>query len=68
VSKEFIVKPYKAGNRENTVKFVEELKQMNRHPKMLLIGDGASYHRKEKMHQPLMRGWKTRVNHRQNVP
>jgi len=68
VSKEFIVKPYKAGNRENTVKFVEELKQTNRHQKMLLIWDGASYHRDEKMHQPLMRGWKTRVNHRQNVP
>ena len=44
VSQEFIVKPYKAGNGENTVKFVEELKRMNPQQKILLIWDGASYH------------------------
>jgi hypothetical protein len=31
---------------------------------MLLIWDNASYHRRDgKMHQPLMRGGKTTVNH-----
>ncbi len=60
------MKPYKAGNKLNTGKFVEELKQMNRHQKMLLIWDGASYPRDEKMHQLLMMGGKTTVNHRQN--
>jgi len=36
---------------------------MNRHRKMLLIWDNASYYRDQKMHPPLMRGGKTTVNH-----
>ena len=55
VSQEFIVKPYKAGNGENTVKFVEELKRMNPQQKILLIWDGASYHRGQEMQQLLAR-------------
>jgi hypothetical protein len=57
------VKPYKAGNGENTVKVIEELKQMNPHQKMLLMWDGACYQRGQEMQQLLMRGDKTRVNH-----
>ena len=50
-----MVKPYKAGNGENTGKLVEGLKKMNPHQEMLLIGDGASYHRGQAMQQLLMR-------------
>ena len=49
LNKEFIVSPYSAGNGENTVKFIELLKQKNPGKKLLLIWDGASYHRGESM-------------------
>jgi len=38
VNQEFIVKPYKAGNGENTVKFVEELKRMNPQQNLVNLG------------------------------
>lgn len=46
---EFIVFPYSSGNGENTVKFVEEIKNRHRHQQIMLIWDGASYHRGEEM-------------------
>jgi len=48
-TKEFIVHPYSAGNGENTVKFVQEIKTLHPEQKLLLIWDGASYHRGEEV-------------------
>ena len=48
-TKEFIVMPYKSGNGENTVKFVEKIKSRHLQQEMLLIWDGAAYHRGEEM-------------------
>ncbi|OJJ12530.1 hypothetical protein BI308_25625 [Roseofilum reptotaenium AO1-A] len=47
--KEFIVVPYKSGNGENTVQFVEKIKTRHFQEEILLIGDGAAYHRGEEM-------------------
>lgn len=55
LNQEFIVSPYSAGNGENTVKFIEELKKRNPQKKLLLIWDGASYHRGEIMQELLIR-------------
>jgi len=46
---EFILREYKSGNGENTIKFVKELQKINGSAKLLLIWDGASYHRGEEM-------------------
>ena len=46
---EFILIPYKTGNGELTVKFVKNLQAKNPEVKILLIWDGASYHRGEEM-------------------
>ena len=47
---EFIVIPYSSGNGDNTVNFVEHIKN-NLHPKqqVMFIWDGASYHKGECM-------------------
>jgi DDE superfamily endonuclease len=44
-TKEFIVEAYPAGNGESTVKFVKTLQRKYQHKKIVLIWDGASYHR-----------------------
>ena len=46
---EFIVFPYDSGNGKNTVKFVEEIKSRHPNQQIMLIWDGASYHRGEEM-------------------
>ena len=48
-TQEFIVVPYQRGNGENTVKFVEEINSRHPDQEILLIWDGASYHRGEEM-------------------
>jgi hypothetical protein len=48
-TKEFIVAPYSAGNGENTVKFIQEIKIYHPEQTLLLIWDGASYHRGEEV-------------------
>lgn len=48
-TKEFIVRKYPAGNGENTVKFVKDLQAKNPDRRLLIIWDGASYHRSEEM-------------------
>lgn len=48
-TKEFIVAPYSAGNGENTVKFIQKIKIYHPEQKLLLIWDGASYHRGEEV-------------------
>lgn len=54
-TKEFIVRPYSAGNGENTVKFLQELKSHHPEQKLLLIWDGATYHRGEELKKLLAR-------------
>jgi putative transposase len=44
-TKEFIIEAYPAGNGESTVKFVRNLQRRHQHKKIVLIWDGASYHR-----------------------
>ncbi len=39
--------PHDGGNGENTVAFIKNLPDLNRDKKLILIGDGASYHRNE---------------------
>lgn len=49
LTKEFILYPYPQGNGKNTVNFITQLQQRNPEAKILLIWDGASYHRGEEM-------------------
>ena len=44
-TKEFIIEAYPSGNGESTVKFVKNLQHRYQHKKIVLIWDGASYHR-----------------------
>jgi transposase len=44
-TKEFTIEAYSAGNGESTVKFVKNLQNKYPHQKIVLIWDGASYHR-----------------------
>lgn len=44
-TKEFIVQEESAGNGENTVAFIEHLQQQRLGQRMVLIWDGASYHK-----------------------
>ena len=44
-TKEFIIEAYPAGNGESTVKFVNNLQHRYQDKKIVLIWDGASYHR-----------------------
>lgn len=48
-TQEFIVKEYETANGINTVKFLEELKAQHPQQKILIIWDGASYHRGTEM-------------------
>jgi hypothetical protein len=43
------VSPYSTGNGENTVKFLQKIKKRHPEQRLLLIWDGASYHRGEEM-------------------
>jgi putative transposase len=42
---QFFVQRYEAGNSENTVLFLKYLQSLNEDARMLIIWDGASYHR-----------------------
>ena len=42
-----ITKEYPQGNTENTIQFVSELIQENKNKKLVIIWDGASYHRSQ---------------------
>jgi transposase len=44
-TKEFIIEAYPSGNGESTVKFVKNLQNKYPNQKIVLIWDGASYHR-----------------------
>lgn len=48
-TKEFIVHEYGAGNGENTVAFIEYLQQQRPGQRIVLIWDGASYHKSDEV-------------------
>lgn len=48
-TQEFIVQEYKAGNGENTVAFIRHLQKQRPGRRLVLIWDGASYHKSEEM-------------------
>jgi putative transposase len=48
-TKEFIVREYPAGNSENTVKFIKDLQKQYRGKRIVLIWDGASYHKSDEV-------------------
>lgn len=50
-TKEFRLSPYPSGNGENTIKFLKEIKASHPQKKLLLIWDGASYHRGKEMQE-----------------
>ncbi|NEO82286.1 MAG: hypothetical protein F6J99_41450 [Moorea sp. SIO4G3] len=52
-SKEFIVRDYKQGNSQNTVLFLKFLRKLNPGSRLLIIWDGASYHKYKEMKEYL---------------
>jgi transposase len=44
LSGKVIIKGYPQGDTENTIKFVEYLREQNREAKIVIIWDGATYH------------------------
>lgn len=48
-TKEFIVQEYSAGNGENTVAFIKHLQKQRPGRRLVLIWDGASYHKSKEM-------------------
>ncbi|NEQ87006.1 MAG: IS630 family transposase, partial [Moorea sp. SIO2I5] len=51
--KEFIVREYKQGNSKNTVLFLKFLRELNPGSRLLIIWDGASYHKYKEMKEYL---------------
>lgn len=47
------VKEYAQGNTENTIKFVRELIKENKNKKLVIIWDGATYHRSQEWREYL---------------
>ncbi|QDZ41631.1 hypothetical protein FRE64_16815 (plasmid) [Euhalothece natronophila Z-M001] len=52
-TKEFLVEEYDQGNAKNTVSFLEKLRAINPTSRLLIIWDGASYHRYKEMKEYL---------------
>jgi transposase len=50
---EFILKAYPTGNTEHTIDFLKVLRRLHPNKQLVLIWDGASYHRSEQMQQYL---------------
>lgn len=48
-TKEFVIREYSAGNSENTVAFIKDLQLQCPGPRIVVIWDGASYHRSDEM-------------------
>jgi len=46
-NRDFVLMPHDAGNEKNTVAFIKHLQDLNPGKKLILIWDGASYHRSE---------------------
>lgn len=45
LSRDVLVQPYDAGNSDNTVRFLQYLQAQSPNQRLLLLWDGASYHR-----------------------
>lgn len=45
LSREVLLKAYEAGNSQNTVDYLQYLQSQSPNQRLLLLGDGASYHR-----------------------
>ncbi|CDH43092.1 transposase [Candidatus Contendibacter odensensis] len=52
-NKDFVLAPCKKGNGENTVLFIKKLRDLNPDKKLMIIWDGASYHRCQEVHDYL---------------
>ena len=47
--RDFVLMPRDSGNGKNTVAFIKHLQNLNPDKKLILIWDGASYHRSEEV-------------------
>ena len=47
--RDFVLMPHDGGNSKNTVAFIKHLQNINPDKKLILIWDGASYHRSEEV-------------------
>lgn len=52
-SKQFTIQEYDCGNAKNTVSFLRYLKEINPGSRLLIIWDGASYHKYKEMREYL---------------
>jgi len=50
-SKQFYVQAYDAGNTDNTIAFLKYLPCLERQARLLIIWDGASYHRSHQLRE-----------------
>ena len=50
-SKQFYVQAYEAGNSDNTIAFVKYLRSLDEQARVLIIWDGASYHRSHQLRE-----------------
>ncbi|WP_236738848.1 IS630 family transposase [Chroogloeocystis siderophila] len=48
-SKQFYLQAYDAGNTDNTIAFLNYLRLLDEQARLLIIGDGASYHRSQQL-------------------
>ncbi|WP_222597811.1 transposase [Euhalothece natronophila] len=48
-TKEFVIQEYDQGNAKNTVLFLQSLRALNPEKRLLIIWDGASYHKYKEM-------------------
>ena len=51
--RDFVLMPRDGGNSKNTVAFIKHLQKLNPDKKLILIWDGASYHRSEEVRASL---------------
>jgi transposase len=52
-SREFLVKAYPKGNSDHTIEFLQYLQAQSPGQRLVVIWDGASYHRSQQMQQYL---------------
>jgi transposase len=50
-SKQFYVQAYDAGNTDNTIAFLNYLRSLDQQARLLVIWDGASYHRSHQLRE-----------------
>ena len=50
-SKQFYLQAYDAGNTDNTIAFVKYLRSLDEQARVLIIWDGASYHRSHQLQE-----------------